>query len=186
MRLLLVVAMLLLVMVPQTLLAQAGTPAPVGSTQVGEPVTIYNADGIAAAQVTVAEVIDPFEDWEQYLAPQVGQRYVVVTLRIENTGDRPFEFTPYDFSLLDAFGRLYTGGLPFRSAVAVAETPELVETSMLPGETVVGALNFVVPADAPLAQVVYQFSSPPSAAATLTFSYQQLYLLADLTTISVP
>src|SRR5665811_766101 len=83
MRLLLVVAMLLLVMVPQTLLAQAGTPAPVGSTQVGEPVTIYNADGIAAAQVTVAEVIDPFEDWEQYLAPQVGQRYVVVTLRIE-------------------------------------------------------------------------------------------------------
>lgn len=146
-------------------------PTPVGMNPVGQPLPIYNAEGVESAQITVTEVIDPFEDWAEYYDPQVTERYVVVTLQIENTGERPFEFQPYDFTLLDSVGRLHTGGFPFRSPAAVAAVPDLAEASMLPGETVTGALNFTVPADALLAQVVFMFYAEG----------QHLYLLADLT-----
>ncbi len=148
---------------PTATVAAPGVPMPPG----GQPMVIYTSEGAEAAQVTVTEVTDPFEDWELYYDPQVGERYVVITVQVENTGERPFDFDPYSFQLLDSMGRLSTGSFAFRSAAATAAMPNLEAASMLPGESVIGALHFAVPADAQLAQLIY----------TLYGEVQQLYLV---------
>lgn len=148
-----------------------GVPAqPVGTTPVGEPVVIYNSLGEESAQITVMDVIDPFEDWAEYYDPQVGERYVVVSVQVENTGERPFEFGTFDFSVLDSVGRLHNYGFFVRSDASTVQLPDLEDASMLPGETVMGALNYTVPTDAELVQVVYLYYA----------DQQHLYLLADL------
>ncbi len=155
--------------------AQGPSSSPVGANPVGEPAVIYASDGTEAAQVTVTDAIDPFEEWEEYYDPQVGERYVVVALEIENTGDRPFAFEPYEFQLLDSVGRLGAGYFSYRNAASIVAIPDLEAASMLPGETVVGALNFTVPVDTELSQLVYMFYG----------EVQHLYLIADLSTGSV-
>lgn len=141
-----------------------------GSVPIGEGVTIYNSAGEEAAHVTILEVTDPFEEWGEFYAPQVDERYVVATVQIDNTGERPFEFSETDFQVLDSIGRLHWGFPYFRSEIAVAEMPDLEGTSMLPGETVTGALSFVIPNEAQLTQIVFMFYE----------EQQHLYLLADL------
>jgi hypothetical protein len=154
--------------------AQGVPEQPIGSNPVGEPVVIYNSLGEEAAQITVIEVIDPFEDWAEYYDPQVGERYVVVSVQVENTGDRPFEFGTFDFSILDSVGRLHNYGFFVRSDASTVQLPDLEDASMLPGETVTGALNYTVPADAELVQVIYLYYA----------DQQHLYLLADLRSIT--
>ena len=147
--------------------------AKVGSNKVGKPVTIYNADGQEAAEITVTEVIDPFEDWSDYGEPQQDERYVIATIKIEVTGKRPFEFVVYNFFVLDSFGHLFSLGYVSRSDSSTVEKPDLEDGNLLPGEEVTGAIAFRVPVDAELTQVVY----------TGYNEVQQLYLLADLTVI---
>lgn len=161
---------------PAALAAQGTPPATDGGAAVSQPVTIYNGQGVEAAQIAVTEVTDPFEDWAEFLAPQVGERYVVVTVQITNTGERPFQFEPFDFYLRDSVGRLYTGGIPFRSPQSVAQIPDLAGASMLPGETITGALTYTIPADAVVAQVIYM----GTLTEPLLTSYQHLFILADL------
>lgn len=156
--------------------AQQTPTTPVGANPVGDPATVYASDGTEAAQVTVTDVTDPFEDWAEYYDPQVGERYIVVKIEIENTGERPFAFEPYEFQLLDSVGRLYSGFYSFRDAASVVETPDLEAASMLPGESIVGALNFTVPEDAGISQIVYMFYQ----------DVQHLYLIADLTETATP
>lgn len=160
-----------LLVMPVGAIAQDAPTPPAGTTTVGQPVTIYSSDGIESAQVTIIDVVDPFEEWGEYYAPQIDERYAVVTVQIENSGERPFSFAPYDFQVLDTFGRLYSGFGYFRSEAAVAAMPDLEETSMLPGEAVTGALSYTVPVDAEVAQLVYMFFGDQQ---------QHLYLLADL------
>lgn len=151
--------------------AQPAPPQPVGMNPIGQPMTIYNFQGVEIAQVTVTEVVDPFLDWADYFGPNVDERYVVLTVQIQNSGERPFEFSTFDFQLLDSLGRLHYGGWFERSPAAVVAVPDLEDMAMLPGEAVTGALSFNVPADAQLTQLVYMFYGDEG---------QQLYLVADL------
>lgn len=151
--------------------AQDGDPHPLGENPIGEPVPIYDSLAVEAAQLTVTEVVDDFEDYADFYEPQRNERYVFVVVEIEITGERPYEFQPFYLSLLDSVGHLHSQGFVQRSDRSTVETPELAEANMLPGETVRGGVVYVVPDDATLTQVVY-----------MPFSdVQQLYLVADLT-----
>ena len=65
---------------------------------------------------------------------------------------------------------MYSGYFSFRSAAATVQLPELESASMLNGETMIGAPNYVVPVYAPLEQLVFWFY----------LDVEQLYLVADL------
>lgn len=137
---------------------------------VGEPVTIYNVDGDPVAEVTAEEVIDPFEDYEEFGEPADDERFVLAAITVENTGDRPFEFSPYDFFLLDSLGRASPSTFVSRTDDSIDEYPDLESTNMNSGETVSGAVLYRVAADAELLQVYYSFYD----------DIPQLYFLADL------
>lgn len=152
--------------------AQEDKTTPIGTNPVGKPAIIYSSEGDEAAKITILEIVDPFEDYADYGEPQQGERYVLLSTKIENTGKRPYEFEPYNFSVLDSLGRLYTLGYVTRSDESTVENPDLEAASMLPKEEVRGALSYRVPEDAELVQSVYTFYG----------DVQQLYLLAELTT----
>ncbi len=141
-----------------------------GANPIGEPVPIYNVDGDEVAQVTVDEVIDPFEDYEDFGAPAEGERFVLAAITVENTGERPYEFAQFDFYLLDSFGRAAFANFVSRTADSIVEYPDLESSNMNPGETVSGAVLYVVADDAELTQLYYSFFG----------DIPQLYALADL------
>ena len=96
-----------------------------GTNPIGEPVSIFNVDGDEVAQVTVEEVIDPFEDWEEFGEPAEGERFVLAAITVENTGERPYEFSQYDFYLLDSLGRAGSANFVSRSEDSIDEYPDL-------------------------------------------------------------
>jgi len=145
-----------------------------GSNQIGDTVTVFNAEGDPIAEVTVTEVIDPFEDYEEFSAPLEDERFVLALIEIENTGERPFEFSHYDFYVLDSLGRAASANFSSRTEDSIEEYPDLVSTDMNAGETVSGAIVYRVAADAELVQLYYSFYSDVS----------HLYLLADLSGLS--
>jgi hypothetical protein len=86
--------------------AQDGTPEPAcaGDPAVGDTVAVIGPDGEPVIDLTVTELIDPFEDYDPRGAPARGQRYVVLQVDIEAVGPRPFALDPYAFVLQDADG----------------------------------------------------------------------------------
>lgn len=153
-------------------LAQDG--AAFGSNQIGDTVTVVNAEGDPIAEVSVTEVIDPFEDYDEFSAPLEDERFVLAVIEIENTGERPFEFSHYDFYILDSLGRASSSNFSSRTEDSIEEYPDLVSTDMNAGESVSGAILYRVAADAELVQLYYSFYSDVS----------HLYLLADLSDLS--
>lgn len=141
-----------------------------GTNPIGEPVPIYNVDGDEVAQVTVDAVIDPFEDYEEFGEPAEGERFVLAAITVENTGERPYEFSHYDFYLIDSLGRAGSANFVSRSEDSIDEYPDLESTNMNGGETVSGAVLYRVAEDAELTQLYYSFYG----------DIPQLYTLADL------
>src|SRR5262245_22644452 len=86
--------------------AQDGTPAAgcAGDPAVGDTVAVVGPDGEPVIDLTVTELIDPFEDYDPRGAPARGQRYVVVQVDVEAVGPRPFAIDPSAFTLQDADG----------------------------------------------------------------------------------
>jgi len=148
-----------------------GSKNAVGANPIGKPITVYNADREEAAEITLVEIEDPFEDYEEYGEPQRDERFILVTVKVEVTGERPFEFQPYNLSLLDSLGHLQSRGFISRTDKSTVANPDLEEGNLLPGEEVIGALPFNVAADAELTQLVYSGYN----------DVQVLYLVADLT-----
>lgn len=142
----------------------------VGANQVGQPVTIYNAAGDEVAEITVTEVIDPFEDYEEFSPPTEGQRYLLVAVTVENTGDAPFDMESYYLYLLDSLGRATSPTFALRTQDSMDEYPDLVTGPIDSGDEISGAIIFAVPTDTDLVQIVYWAYT----------DVQQLYLLADI------
>jgi hypothetical protein len=142
----------------------------------GNPITVYSGTGAEAAQITVLSVADPFEEWADFYEPRRGERYIVVEIQAQATGERPFEFRSYDIGLLDTIGHIHKRGWFNRSPTSAAALPDLEDAVMLPGETITGAFSATVPTVADLAQVVYGGYAD---------SVERLYLLADLTVSDV-
>jgi len=119
----------------------------------GEAVPYVDDDGDEIAVATVVDVIDPFEDFDEFFNPEEDVRYVAVELSVESTGD-DVEVQSYDFSLHTADGFLFSRA--FVSRPDAAQPAELEDTDLEEGESVEGAVFFAVPEEAELNALFWQ------------------------------
>ena len=148
--------------------AQDGTPITQseGRQAAGDEVLYLDAEGEERGLITVAEIADPFAEFDPASPPEAGSRYVLLTVAFENTGGQPLEADPNDLLLRGVNGSLWTPTtVPRPDDVAI---PELQNQQMAPGNRVSGVVGFVVPEEVELDQVFYQ---PESG---------RLILLADI------
>jgi hypothetical protein len=117
--------------------------------------------------VTVAEVTDPFEEFDPSQIPPEGTRFVLVTLVFENPGDGQFFVEPSGLVLRDADGNLWSATSVSRPQESVL-IPDIRNQQLAPGDRLSGAVIFAVPEGTGLAGL---HTSPVSG---------QLVLLADL------
>ncbi|HEV2529153.1 MAG TPA: DUF4352 domain-containing protein [Thermomicrobiales bacterium] len=135
----------------------AGTPA-AGSSQapvVGDAVPVYNTDTLEeVGTITVDEIIDPFEDYSEFSAPERGTRVVAVTYTVENTVENDsFDNPSYDLSLGTTQGLLYSStyvGLPDDTDVV-----EFGDEDILGGESLSGTLFYVLGEDEEIGGLYY-------------------------------
>jgi hypothetical protein len=85
---------------------EAGAGGCPGDTQVGDIVSVIGPDGAPLIDLTVTELIDPFEDYDPRGAPTRGQRFVMAQIDVEAVAPRPFQLDAYAFALQDSDGFL--------------------------------------------------------------------------------
>jgi hypothetical protein len=125
-----------------------------GPVDLGEPVSFTVPDTGAEAEVVIAELVDPFEDFPEGRDPEPDTRYVQISLTVENVGSVPVDLGPSAFVLLDSAGFLHTWGFVPREPDATI--PELSSQALAPGSRVSGVVGFVLPDDVEIAAVVLQ------------------------------
>lgn len=134
----------------------SGTPSASGDlAQVGDEVPIYSSDtGDEVATITVNDVTDPFEDYDDYSAPARGSRYIAVDYTITNEVPNDSLDSPvYSLGLSSSEGLLLTStyvGLPNDSNVT-----ELSTDPILGGESATGTLFYNLPDDTKLGGLYY-------------------------------
>lgn len=143
--------------------------SPAGQPPLGAAVPFINEEGTEVATVTVTAYGDPFEDYEEFSAPERGYRFVEVGLTVENTGRRPFPFSPYSIYLQDTEGFLYAQTFVSRTTELTEERPDYTGEDVPGGESLSGFIYFSVFSDAEIARIVY------------TDGFERLIFLADLT-----
>jgi hypothetical protein len=99
------------------------------------PATYFSDRGDPVTTITVLDVERGWQDYGEYYEPDPGIEYVAVTFAVENLSRGNIIVEPYDFSMLDAFGRNNS-----RSYVSVDEDSgvEIFEedTAIASGESV--------------------------------------------------
>ena len=126
-----------------------------GDPLVGTAVQYLEEDGTEIAIVTVVDLIDPFEDYEEFAAPDPDTRYVAIEVRVESTGDE-VDVEPFDFGLQTVDGFFFGDTFVSRDPAAGDDRPELEITEVEEGDEVSGLLFFAVPEEAELARVLWQ------------------------------
>jgi len=127
-----------------------------GSPTTGDPVTVVNEQGEDVAQITVEEVIDPFDEHEEGYEPERGTRYVAVRFTIEATGEDPVPVSASDFSLQDSQGFWLGTTTVTRTAEQESDDPALEDTELAPGDSASGLLTFVVFEENTVDQIIWQ------------------------------
>ncbi|MGH2559662.1 MAG: DUF4352 domain-containing protein [Thermomicrobiales bacterium] len=127
-----------------------------GDPAVGEAAIYVNEQGDEVAQVTVDEVIDPFEDYDEGSGPERGSRFVAIRLTIEATGEDAVEVSTFDFGLQDSQGFFVGDSLVFRTEEQEAADPELEDANLAPGDSVSGLMFFSVFADNDVDHIFWQ------------------------------
>jgi hypothetical protein len=130
-----------------------------GGTATGDPVTVVNEQGDEIARVTVEEIIDPFEAYEDGYEPDRGNRYVAVRLTIEATGEDPVPVSTNNFSLLDSEGFWLGASTVTRTPEQASADPLLEDTELAPGDSVTGLLVYTAFEENEVDQVFWQPSS---------------------------
>lgn len=94
-------------------------------------------------EVTVDSVTDPYIPTDPLFAPVEGNRMVLVTVTVKNSGESPVVASFYDFSLETSDGEMY-------GAEAVTDIAEDfgAARSPIPGSEETGTLAFEIPAAA--------------------------------------
>lgn len=152
----------------------SATPAASGSVPVvGDAVPVYDPDTLEeVATITVDEIVDPFEDYGEFSAPDSGTRYVAVTYTVENLVENDsFDSPEYDLSLATTEGLNYTS-----SYVGLPDDTDLVEFSgddILGGESETATLFFTLAEDEEIGGLYYT-------------AYGSFTLLADVSGNAAP
>ncbi len=126
-----------------------------GSPSVGTAVPFVGTEGGTLAEITVESVEDPFQDYDPSAAPQRAYHFVLLTITVENTGNRPFPFDPNAVALQDGEGFLARPIYLPRSESSMAAVPDYPTGEIPAGDTSTGALAFQVLNGIGLLNVVY-------------------------------
>ena len=140
-----------------------------GSPSIGTAVPFVGLEGGTLAEITIETVEDPFQDYDPNSVPQRAFHFVVLTISVENTGNRPFPFDPNAVAIQDGQGFLTRPIYLPRTEASMAALPDYLPGEIAPGDTSSGALAFQVLNGAGLQNVVYLPAS------------DRLVVLADLT-----
>jgi hypothetical protein len=124
----------------------AGAQAPTGSA-----VPYVDADGVNHGTVTIKEIDDPFTGFDPSQPAEAGSRYVEMIVVFESSDDQSFDAEPYYIVVRTTDGHLYSPSYVARPADA--KYPVLQGQTMAPGNKISGALDFVLPSDAKIADV---------------------------------
>lgn len=145
--------------------AQEGTP----TAGLGLPVPIYNANLQAIGEVSVLEIVDPFQDYDvAYGQPERGYRWVMAVVRLK-AGDEPLNANSSGyFQILDSDGFIANQTYITRGDDSLSAYPDFDGSNLAAGQEATGAVFFQVFGAATVATVEY---SP---------DYTQTILVADL------
>jgi uncharacterized protein DUF4352 len=127
-------------------LAQQGTPAS-GSSACGDPtpgkaVSFISVEGIEVGTLTVVKITDPFTGYRPNSPPARGNRFVLLSVSVTNTGANPWQFDPGRIFLQDTDGFVtYPSGVdlgdpPVEPALSYQEIP--------PAGTAAGVFGFTL------------------------------------------
>jgi hypothetical protein len=126
--------------------AAAGTPT-TGSTACGDPtvgtaVSFVSVEGAEVGKITVVKVTDPFTGYRPTSPPARGNRFIVLSVNVNNTGANPWQFDPGRIFLQDA-----DGFVTYPSGVDLGDKPEepaLNGQTIAPGGTAVGVIGYTM------------------------------------------
>jgi len=131
-----------------------------GAGGIGVAVPYTDSDGITRGTVMVKDVADPFTGFATGQDPQAGSRYVDLTVVYEAADDQTFDAQPYYILLRSTDGHLYQPGYVPRPSDA--KIPDLQGQTMAPGNRISGAVGYVLPTGATVADVLFQPSGDRS------------------------
>ncbi|HEX2281845.1 MAG TPA: DUF4352 domain-containing protein, partial [Thermomicrobiales bacterium] len=120
----------------------------------GAAVPVSDEEGAAVGSITVAEVIDPFTDFDPAYPLEAGGRYVAVNVVFDADAGNRFDIAPSDIVLQDDLGFVWN-----QASIDLAEDaliPELSSQTLGPGSRVTGVIGFIVPEGRTPARVLYQ------------------------------
>lgn len=121
--------------------------------ELGAPVAILGQDGAQVAQITVTDVVDPFETYDPGYPPERGYRMVLVTVTVEATGTQPFSFNPSNIYLVDDAGYLANSVstvIPEDAGITL-----LAFQDVAPGTPLTGSITLQAFTAATLGSIVY-------------------------------
>lgn len=140
-------------------LLAGAVPAPaqdLADPVVGAAVSFIGPEGDVLARLAVAEIVDPFDGYGDFSAPDRGTHYVMVRFEIENTSARPLQVDPSAFAIQDA-----EGFLAFPESVSLLpeveeQTPQLGYDEIAAGGALSGSLVFQVFNGSDPIRIIYQ------------------------------
>jgi len=119
---------------------------------VGTPVSIMNTSGVDAVQVTVDNVMAPFEGYDASSAPARGSSYVALQVTVTNTGAAVLSVSPSDFQVVDAEGFVLSSTYVGRTDTTV---PDYDYLDLDPGASQTGIIVYQIYQGVPVAKVLY-------------------------------
>jgi hypothetical protein len=123
------------------------TPGPASPTPTnGKTGTTLTLTGNSAGEkenVTVVKVVDPATSTDQYVQPDQGKHYVVVQVRLTNTGTAAYADSPTNGAhLIDTQGQQYNAEWIGATAVGQSFSGQV---KIAPSASALGAIIFAVP-----------------------------------------
>jgi hypothetical protein len=137
--------------------ALAGSAAPAAGNRlarlapdIGDTVAISNPDGDELGTVTLEEIVDPFEEFEERAEP--GLRFLSIELTIENTGEDDLEIATGNIGVVDEAGTIF---VRVADITRTDDAEPLEDTTLEPGDEITGSLAVGFPEDGEIAQVFW-------------------------------
>src|SRR5205823_1760879 len=95
-----------------------------GSTACGDPktgtaVSFISVEGAEVGKITINKVTDPFTGYRPNSPPARGNRFIVLSVSVANTGANPWQFDPGRIFLQDA-----DGFVTYPSGVDLGDKPD--------------------------------------------------------------
>jgi hypothetical protein len=122
-------------------------------TPLGTTSSIIGTEGTEIAQVSVDELIDPYQDYDPSSPPERGSHFVVITVTLINTGTRPLPVDPSGFYLIDEQGFIAYQTYLYRADAT--NPPDFAYGELAPGASQTGLIAYQVLNGTDVAAVIY-------------------------------